>query len=229
MGWDFSLSASKLNILKDCPLCFWLHMVKKVERPRGIFPSLPGGMDRALKAYMDQYRGSMPPELVGKVPGVLWGSVAEINKLRNWRGGLNPVIQTPNGSVSLIGALDDLAYDGFCYASVDGKTKGSAVKEGDTEKYYQFNADVYSLLLRDTGKTPSEYSYFFYVWPERIRGIVLTDPMLINFSYQVVKIKTSAESAYETICKATELLRAPKPPAPSLDCEYCNYSAKRFG
>src|SRR3989344_3937655 len=69
-GGTIRLSPSTgLNLFRDCPRCFWLHYNKNVHRPRGIFPSLPGGMDLVLKDYFDQFRGSLPPELEGKVRG----------------------------------------------------------------------------------------------------------------------------------------------------------------
>ena len=46
-------------------------LVSNSPRPRGIFPSLPSGMDRVIKTYFDHYRGSLPPELVGEVEGKL--------------------------------------------------------------------------------------------------------------------------------------------------------------
>ena len=224
MGWDYSLSASKLNILKDCPRCFWFHMTKKIERPRGIFPSLPSGMDRIIKEYFDTYRGSMPPELRPHVPGVLWGTKEEIGKLRQWQSGMKPILNTPHGSVSLIGAIDDLCIHDGLYASVDGKTKGAAYK-GDTARYYQVNADVYSLMLRETGRPPSPYSYFFYVWPEGIAGGAITTlPMTFNF--QVASITADPERAMTMIRHATELLRTTDPkkgPDAAMTCEYCNH------
>jgi len=39
------LSPSTLNVFLECKKCFWLAQVKDIHRPRGIFPSLPGGMD----------------------------------------------------------------------------------------------------------------------------------------------------------------------------------------
>lgn len=227
MGSDFSLSASKLNILRDCQKCFWFHMTKKIERPRGIYPSLPSGMDRIIKEYFDRYRGDMPPELRGKVPGVLWGTKEDIGKLRQWQTGMKPIIQTPHGSVSLIGAIDDLSIDQGLYASVDGKTKGSAYK-GDTERYYQVNADVYSLMLRDTGRPPSQHSYFFYVWPEGIVGnAIVSLPMTFNF--QVATITADPERAKAMICKATELLSTvgPEGPKAAEACEYCKFAEAR--
>ena len=37
----FKLSPSALNLMKDCPRCFWLAQHKVWKRPAGIFPSLP--------------------------------------------------------------------------------------------------------------------------------------------------------------------------------------------
>ena len=44
-----------------------------IHRPRGVFPSLPGGMDNLIKKYFDTYRlqNKLPPEIDGKVEGVL--------------------------------------------------------------------------------------------------------------------------------------------------------------
>jgi len=46
---NFKLSPSALNLMKECPRCFWLAQHKVWKRPSGIFPSLPSGMDRILK------------------------------------------------------------------------------------------------------------------------------------------------------------------------------------
>ncbi|ODS30309.1 MAG: hypothetical protein SCARUB_04585 [Candidatus Scalindua rubra] len=77
-----------LNLFRNCPRCFWLHYNKQVRRPRGIFPSLPGGMDLVIKKYFDRYRGKLPPEIEGKVEGCLMPGVELMNKWRNWRTGL---------------------------------------------------------------------------------------------------------------------------------------------
>jgi hypothetical protein len=47
----YKLSPSSLSLLKECPRCFWLQFNKGIRRPSTVFPSLPGGMDRILKAF----------------------------------------------------------------------------------------------------------------------------------------------------------------------------------
>jgi len=61
----YKFSPSSLSLLKDCPRCFWLHFNKGIKRPDTIFPSLPSGMDKILKAHFDSFRDrdELPPEL----------------------------------------------------------------------------------------------------------------------------------------------------------------------
>ena len=61
----YMFSPSRLSLIKDCPRCFWLHFNKGIKRPEGIFPSLPNGMDKILKAHFDAFRDKeqLPPEL----------------------------------------------------------------------------------------------------------------------------------------------------------------------
>ena len=50
----YKLSPSTLNLMKECPRCFWLAQHKVWKRPAGIFPSLPSGMDKILKVHFDK-------------------------------------------------------------------------------------------------------------------------------------------------------------------------------
>lgn len=60
----FKISPSGINLMEECPRCFWLEKHRVWKRPAGIFPSLPSGMDRILKNHFDKFmaRGIMPPE-----------------------------------------------------------------------------------------------------------------------------------------------------------------------
>lgn len=51
----FKLSPSSLNLMLECPRCFWLQLVKKEKRPDTPFPSLPSGMDKVLKEHFDRF------------------------------------------------------------------------------------------------------------------------------------------------------------------------------
>lgn len=76
------LSPSTLNLYLECPRCFWLDKIKGIKRPRGIFPSLPSGMDLVIKNYFDKYRlkGELPEEIKNKIKGKLFPDMETLKK-----------------------------------------------------------------------------------------------------------------------------------------------------
>ena len=70
---EIKLSPSRLNLLEDCPRCFWLSLVKKIKRPTGPIPSIPIKMDSIIKHYFNRYReqGILPPIIAGQITGRL--------------------------------------------------------------------------------------------------------------------------------------------------------------
>lgn len=220
MGWDLSLSASKLNLLAECARCFYDANVLKIERPRGIFPSLPGGVDRVMKDYCDKYRQSLPPQLVGKIAGKLWGTPLQIKPLRHWKSGLKAEIKAAGKIVSLIGALDDLIFeDNDSYSPYDVKTKG-AEPQDDGARYYQLQCDIYALLLQENGLPPSGKAYLDYHFP------IIMDGDKIAFSDKLFVLKTDTERARATTEKAVTLMLGPQP-AIDPKCEYCRFAQPR--
>lgn len=113
-----SLSNSTLGIYAECKRCFWLHMNRNIRRPRGIYPSLPTGMDLIIKKYFNVYRikGKIPPLIAGKVKGKL----ADIN--------LNLNFTDRENDLKIIGRLDDCLFMDGVYIPLDHKTRGSLPK-----------------------------------------------------------------------------------------------------
>src|SRR5512137_2040653 len=113
MTKQVTLSPSALSLFKDCSRCFWLEKVRGIKRPRGIFPSLPSGMDRVIKLYFDTFRvkGTLPPELAARKEFKdlrLYENHAQLERWRNWRTGLEYI----EDEARLFGALDDLLMTG---------------------------------------------------------------------------------------------------------------------
>jgi hypothetical protein len=208
-----------LSLFKECPKCFWLHYNKKIHRPRGIFPSLSGGMDLVIKDYFDQYRGGLPPEIQGKVVGALMPDLALMNKWRNWRTGLEYVDQKLGAA--LFGALDECLQEGNYYIPLDYKTRGSAPKEGDSERHYQTQLDTYTLLLSANGYQTRDFAYLLYYFPKQVKenGVVV-------FDTKVVKLKSSAGRARKVFEQAVNVLRGEEP-ASHTNCEYCFWLSSR--
>ena len=209
------LSPSTLNLFLECPRCFWLHINENIHRPRGIFPSLPGGMDLVIKDYFDKYRekNELPPEIQGKVKGKLFHNHEILNKWRNWRTGLE--YKDENLGVTLFGALDDCLEDNGKYMPLDYKTRGFPPKDGDSERYYGNQLDCYSLLLQENGYPVGDYGYLVYYFPEHVEenGTVI-------FNVKPIELKIDPNRARKTLKDAMKLLDGPIP-AHHSECEYC--------
>jgi len=218
------LSPSTLNLYLECPRCFWLDKIKNIKRPRGIFPSLPGGMDRVIKTYFDAYRVKkvLPPELQGNdFNGVqLFDNQSQIDRWRNWQTGLQ--YREDDGSI-LIGALDDLLVKGREYIPFDYKTKGSPASEEGAVRYYQFQLDCYALLLEANGLPTLGHGFLLFYSPK-----VVGEYGHVVFEHQVIKIATDIERARKIFRSAVTLLKGLEPEV-NIECEYCKWFGKLKG
>lgn len=226
MKETISLSPSKLNDFVRCPRCFHDTYVSKVLKPRGIFPTLPGGMDLILKSYVDQYRGSIPHGLAGLIPGVLLRDHVQMGKWRHWSTG--PTFNDKENNIKLIGALDDCIDDRGVMIPLDWKSKGQEPKD-DGSQYYQLQMDCYNLMLSENGFKVRDEAYVCYFWPTTARGNstngrITTGVIETLFGLKVFKYNCSAERAREKMIEAAKCLRGPRP-ASSVDCEHCLYLA----
>lgn len=215
----YKFSPSTLNILKECPRCFWLHFNKGIKRPDSIFPSLPGGMDKILKAHFDSYIGkdNLPPE-IKELKGVkLFDNLALLNVWRsNFKG-----LQYKNDEGQLLkGAIDNLLVKGKKFIVLDYKTRGYPLKE-DTHEHYQDQLDTYNFLLRKNGYKTEDYAYLLFYHPNKVneQGDVI-------FNTDLVKMKVDAKNAEEIFNRAIFILKHDLPLAAD-DCQYCKYRYSR--
>ncbi len=217
------LSPSSLNLFLDCPRCFWLDKVKNVKRPRGIFPSLPSGMDREIKLHFDSFRARdiLPPEL-GSQKGFegirLFGDQKKLDRWREWRTGLE--YKDQDGAI-LSGAIDDLLVRAGKYIPLDYKTKGSPTTEEDAIKYYQNQLDCYSFLLEENGLSTDGCGFLLYYSPKSVM-----EHGRVFFELQAIRITTDFERARKTFRKAVDLMKNSSVPEVTRGCEYCTWSLK---
>ena len=219
-----TLSPSKLNVLKECARCFWLENVKGRKRPSGPFPSLPRGIDTTLKTHYDNYRGSVTPEIVGKVPGVLLKDQVKLNAWREWRTGAF-AYRDSKLDVFVRGALDDCLVDGDFYMPFDYKTKNAAPKT-DGSEYYQVQLDCYSLFFRELGLKTNGKGFLAYYFPLGVaqpsEGEV-SKVVPYDFGCQVFELKCDTSRAEAMIVAAVAVIRMKTPPAPDPDCDFCKF------
>lgn len=207
---QIKLSSSTLNLYRDCPRCFWLHANADITRPRGAFPSLPGGMDSVIKQYFEPYRRlkRLPPIISGKVPGLL----APV--LPKW------LVHDRDEPIMFLGKLDELIVDDGLYAPLDHKTRASAPTE--THESYQLQMDCYTFLLEANDYHTNHRAYLVYFYPEHNDRLHEGFP----FGVHVKTLDTDPNRAKEMYEKAKEVLAGPSPKAGE-HCEYCRWLDRR--
>ncbi len=215
------LSPSALSVFRDCPRCFWLEKVKNIKRPRGIFPSLPTGMDRVIKNYFDLYRGKgvLPPEFAqASLPGLsLYANQRQLDLWREWKTG--PRFEDEDGSI-LSGAIDDLLVHEGKHVPFDYKTKGEPFTSAEAatayaERYYQSQIDCYALILEKSGLAQSGFGFLVFYAPNQVR-----ENAWVGFNVRPVRVQTDTGRALKMFRNAVALLKG-EIPSRSENCEYC--------
>ena len=203
-------------------------------------------MDNLIKKYFDRYRleGKLPPEIDGKVDGVLMADLDLLNKWRSWRTGL--VYKDIETGAILSGALDDLLVNphtkrvlasqdqnntrsgvgvnpgGNLYMPFDYKTRGYDLKE-DSSSFYQNQLDCYGLMLKANGLPPADHGYLCYYIPKEV-----SENGQVRFEITITKMAINPDSAQKTFEAAVELMASPIPSQHST-CEYCSWGNTLLG
>ncbi len=213
------ISPSGISSLLECPRCLWMHHNENIKRPRGIYPSLPDGMDNVFKKYFDEYRKNreMPPEIEGKVEGKLFDDPKLLHTWREFnfgRGGLRA--EVPEYDMVVAGAIDDLlvAEDGK-FIPFDFKTRGYPTKE-DTHEHYRHQLDLYSLLFKLNGFEPAGFGYLLFFSPTSY------SLGMANFRTELVRMEVSPSRGMSVLAEAHKIIIGPKPEKHEM-CEYCTY------
>ena len=213
-----TLSSSSLSLLKDCPRCFWIQFNKGIKRPNGIFPSLPSGMDKILKAHFDSFRDRklLPPELRELKDVKLFDNVELLEVWRNNRRGIGWVDEEGN---ILRGAVDNILQKGDKLIVLDFKTRGFPLKE-DTHENYQDQMDIYNFLLRKNGWETEDYAYLLFYHPKEVE-----EDGDVAFNTDLVKVEISVENAEKIFMDAIEILKGEMPDCGD-ECEFCRWSTR---
>ena len=211
---EFKLSPSSLNLMTECPRCFWLAQHKVWSRPSGIFPSLPSGMDRVLKVHFDKFRdsGKMPPEICENSECSGMKLFDDKEKLKIWQNNWKGISFTDKKGNELHGAVDNILMKGKKLIVLDYKTRGYALKE-DTAEHYRNQLNTYNFLLRKNGYLTEDFAFLLFYVPKEVMatGEVIFDTSL-------VKMKVDVESAEKVWKKALKMLNEE---CPGEGCEWC--------
>ena len=210
----FKLSPSSLNLMKECPRCFWLDKHKVWKRPSGIFPSLPNGMDRILKTHFDKFRdkGELPPELNNREHISDMKLFDDEELLKVWRNNLKGISWTDEKGNILHGAVDNILKKGKKLIVLDYKTRGFPLKE-DTHKTSQNQLDTYNFLLRKNDYETEDFGFLLFYMPKEV-----LETGEVIFNTELVKMKTNPKNAENIFNDAIKLLNED---CPKESCDWC--------
>jgi CRISPR/Cas system-associated exonuclease Cas4 (RecB family) len=216
------LSPSRLGRFAECPRCFWLELNEGLRRPSGPFPSLPGGLDGEIKAYVDRYRarGELPPELDGVIEERLLADQSFVAAARDWRRA--PMLRDETTALVVRGGVDDLleAADGSLVI-LDYKTRGYPPTGDGAPDYYRRQLNLYDLIFREAGHETADHAYLLYYYPEAVRPAGSVD-----FHTELVRVPVDVAAARQLLEAAVATVRGPRPPA-AADCDFCRWADAR--
>ena len=210
----FRLSPSSLNLMHECPRCFWLTQNNVWKRPEGIFPSLPSGMDRILKVHFDKFRerNLLPPELCNRKNCENMKLFNDKELLTFWQNNRKGISYKDEDGNELRGAVDNILQKGNKLIVIDYKTRGYDLKE-DTHEHYQLQIDVYNFLLRKNGYETEDYGFLLFYVPKEV-----AETGEIIFDTTLKKMEINVKNAEAIWKKAIKFLNSE---CPEKGCEWC--------
>jgi len=233
------ISPTTLNMIK-CPRCLYDKLVYKTKQPSGPFPSLPNGVDSAMKDYCDRYRGALPPIMKALIPQVpeledyvLHHDQRWVNGLRAWNGGLVYAHKIGDQQYKVSGAIDDLLVrvsDG-ALAILDYKSKAKKPEAGEGAKYYQKQMECYDLIFARSGFETTKTSFLWYVTPTSFdSGDLAVPSAVMTFDNTIQKLHTDGDAALAAITEINEIVQAhpdrANPPKSTSACEFCSWAGR---
>jgi len=201
--------------MQECPRCFWLTQHKVWQRPAGIFPSLPSGMDSILKIHFDKFRdkGELPPELCENKECKNFKLFDNKELLKEWRSNFKGISWTDKEGNILHGAVDNLLMKGKKIIVLDYKTRGFPCKE-DTHEHYQDQLNIYNYLLRKNGYETEDFAFLLFYIPKEV-----TPTGEVIFDTTLKKMKVDVKNAEDIWKKAIKLLNEDCPKGSCVWCE----------
>jgi hypothetical protein len=203
------LSPAKLNLLQDCPRCFWLDVVKKIRRPSGPMASIAIKMDSIIKHYFDKYRerNELPPIIRENINGKLPKDMPKT------------LYHKQDNGITLMGRPDEyLEIKGGFIVPFDHKTKSKPPE--NTHPTYQLQLDVYSYLLKINGYKTTNKGFLAFYYPcdcDLHEGL--------DVHCKIIEVITNFSRVRRLIKKAEEILSGDMPEN-GKDCQFCEWVEK---
>ena len=228
------ISRANLQLMKECPRCFWLYKHKGIGRPQGYPYTLSIAVDQLLKAEFDQYRerGEMHPVLAeyfdkphagnGLADAKLYPDQAQLQKWRNNFEGLK--YYDEGLDATLFGAVDDmLEFPDGSLAVIDYKSSGA--KEISVYDDYRMQMDVYTHILEQLDLKTARKGYFVFYRVDKTDGFRGRLP----FRGEIREVDANPTYIRDIFAEAVKLARSEIPPISHAECQYCIWTNHQRG
>lgn len=212
------LSRSKLELLFECPRCFWLYAGKGIARPFGAPYTINIAVGFLLKAEFDVHRKNGTAHYLIKREGIDATPFMheDIDKWRNSFTGIQYLHKKTD--CLIFGAVDDIWVDSKGkLIVVDYKASGA--KEGELYDSYKRQMEIYQWLLRMNGFKVLDRGYFVYCRVNKDNGFHKGN---LSFDIKVQPYDGDDSWVEDKILEAKKILDGKKPNS-SQDCIYCKY------
>lgn len=221
----FKISRSKIELLLECPRCFYLDRKLGVGRPPGFPFNLNSAVDTLLKKEFDAHRVHGNKHPLQEHYGVD-ATPAKHDELDEWRNNFTgvQVFHEPTNFI-VFGAIDDLWQnsDGE-YVVVDYKSTSKTEKIESLDKEWQDSykrqMEIYQWLLRQKGYEVSDTGYFVYC-----NGITDKEAFDARLEFDVTLIPYTGNDDWVegAIAEAKSVLERDVIPERATDCDYCTF------
>ena len=224
----FPLSRTKVDLFLECPRCFYLDRRLGISRPAGFPFNLNSAVDALLKKEFDAYRARGEPHPYMREAGL--NAIPHAHpQLDAWRANFKGVRTVHEASgLELFGAIDDLWRDlgtgELIVADYKATSKDSEVTlDAEWQDGYKRQMEFYQWLLRRQGLAVAKRGWFVYA--NGRRDLPAFDARL-EFTIKMIPSEGDDGWVERTLMRIRENLRAPQPPKPAPDCEYCAFAAR---
>ena len=212
------LSRSKLELLFECPRCFWLYAGKGIARPFGAPYTINNAVDFLLKKEFDVHRNNGTAHYLIKREGI--DAIPYMHEdIDKWRNSFTGIQYLHKKTDCLIfGAVDDIWVDSKGnLIVVDYKASGA--KEGELYDSYKRQMEIYQWLLRQNGFKVLKRGYFVYCRVNKDNGF---HKGKLSFDIKVQPYDGNDSWVEDKILEAKKILNG-KIPSSSEECSYCKY------
>ncbi len=215
------LSRSKLELLFECPRCFWFYAGKGIARPFGAPYTINNAVDFLLKQEFDVHRKNGTAHYLIEREGIdaIPYMHADIDKWRNTFTGIQYL--HPETDLLVFGAVDDIWIDSKGnLIVVDYKASGA--KEGELYDSYKRQMEIYQWILRQNGFKVQDRGYFVYCRVNKDNGFAKGN---LSFDIKIQPYDGDSSWVEDKVLEAKKILDG-EVPTPATNCGYCLYTNK---